>query len=609
MTTGVDRPADSAEPADSAQPADSAEPADEGHAAPKRRGPGPGRHCEWAVAASAAVLLAIAMIWLVPPCAVWVMSSGQDWPGIANPFDTIIGDIGDPLAQAWLLAWNGHAVLHDLGNVWRTNAFFPENYALAFSDSLLGYAPAGVLGSGPVDAVARYNVVFVLAFALASFGGYALARQLGANRVGSAIAGAAFAYAPWRYGHDGHLNIVSTGGIALALAMLARGHGWSLTHGYRPERARPGWAVAGWLVAAWQISLGFGIGLPFFYVLAAGTLVVAGYYVAGRPAIGRRLLLCDVAGGVAFALVSFAMAYPYQRVRATYSETLRSWDYVAVFSPPPHGFLVAPHASMPWGSWHEAARTALGTAANEKTLLCGFVLYVLAAVGLFVSIWTRRQRALLAAGAALSALLALGTTGPLYRLLYLYLPGFDGSRTPGRLIVWPTLLLGLLAAGMVSELARRVRDGAIRDRARAFALLATVPLLLAVLFEGLPRMDHPDVPLGPAALAVAPAPLIVLPSDEAIDRNVMLWSTDGFPTMVNGASSINPPGHQAIRDLMQTFPSPQSIEELRRLGIRSVVVVREAVRDTPFQATLDAPIDGLGVRRQDVGADVVYTLD
>jgi hypothetical protein len=60
---------------------------------------------------------------------------------------------------------------------------------------------------------------------------------------------------------------------------------------------------------------------------------------------------------------------------------------------------------------------------------------------------------------------------------------------------------------------------------------------------------------------------------------------------------------------MQTFPSPQSIEALRGLGIRSVVVMRDAVRDTPFQATLDAPIDGLAVRRQDVGADVLYTLD
>ena len=82
------------------------------------------------------------------------------------------------------------------------------------------------------------------------------------------MAGAAFAYAPWRWGQAGHLHVLSSGGIVLALAMLARGHGFSLRDGYRPDRVRPGWAIAGWLVAAWQISLGFGIGLPFAYVLA-----------------------------------------------------------------------------------------------------------------------------------------------------------------------------------------------------------------------------------------------------------------------------------------------------------------------------------------------------
>jgi hypothetical protein len=196
-----------------------------------RRSPGRVLRHEATLACVAGLLLAVAMIWLVPPFAIWVMSAGETSPVIPDPRRTITGNVGDPTAQAWILAWNGHAVLHDISHVWRTNAFYPEKYPLAFSDSLLGYAPAGMIGSGVADAVLRYNVMLVLAFALASVGGYALARQLGGNRVGAAVAGAAFAYAPWRYGHDGHLNILSTGGIALALAMLARGHGWSLTRG------------------------------------------------------------------------------------------------------------------------------------------------------------------------------------------------------------------------------------------------------------------------------------------------------------------------------------------------------------------------------------------
>nr|BFE76856.1 hypothetical protein GCM10020092_101570 [Actinoplanes digitatis] len=262
---------------------------------------------------------------------------------MANPARTIIGDGGDPSGQAWLIAWNGHAVRHGLGGLWNTNAFYPETYGLAFTDSLLGYAPAGLFGSGPDDAILRYNILFVLAFALAYLGGYALVRQLGANRIGAAVAGAVFAFAPWRYGHDGHLNILSTGGIALAVAMLARGHGWSLTQGYRPRRVRPGWALAGWLVAAWQITLGFGIGLPFAYLLAAACLAaVAGWLLTGRPALDRRLILADVAGGLAFAAVTGYLAQIYLRVRELHPETPRSWEYVALFSPTWRGLLAQP---------------------------------------------------------------------------------------------------------------------------------------------------------------------------------------------------------------------------------------------------------------------------
>jgi hypothetical protein len=576
-----------------------------------RRLGGVARH-EWTVACLAAVLVAVAWIWFVPPFALWLLSVGEVSPGFANPRTTILGDAGDPTGQAWLLAWVGHAVLHNPGALWDTNAFFPDQYGLALNDTLLGYAPAGFFGSGPVDAVLRYNIVFVLSFALVMVGGYALVRQLGANRVAGALAGAALAFAPWRYGHEGHLNILSTGGITLALAMLARGHGWSLTRGYRPERTRPGWALAGWLVAAWQISLGFGVGLSFFYVLVAVCLVAgAGWLLTGRPKLSRRLVGFDLGGGLLFAAVCGYMAYGYQQIRAANPAAVRSLDYVAVFSPPPRGLAVAPHSSLPWGTWHEAARTALGEASNEKVLLCGFVLIALALLGMVLSIWTFRQRLLMFIGVVVFVLLSLGTNAPLFRLLYLYLPGFNGSRTPGRLILWPTLLLAVLAAGMVTKLARIVWGATLREHAFFAARFATVPLLTLVLLEGLPNMDHAPVPAEPAAIAAATGPLMVLPSDEGIDLSIALWSTDGFPTMVNGASSLVTPGHQAIRDVMRTFPDQASVDRLRALGIHNVVVLRDRLPGTPYQSVLDvSDNDGaLDITRRDIGSDVLFTVD
>ena len=565
---------------------------------------------EWTLACTGALVLAALMIWFLPPMILGAVSAGTIRNGFADPVHTIIGDSADPTGQAWLLAWNGHAILHDPARLWDTNAFYPDRSGLAFNDTLLGYAPAGLIGDGMGAALLRYNILFVLAFALASLGAYALARQLGANRVGAAIAGAAFAYAPWRYGHEGHLNILSTGGIVLALAMLARGHGWSLRRGYLSERVRPGWALAGWVTAAWQISLGFGVGLPFFYVLAGVCLVaLVGWLVTGRPRLPRRLVLFDLAGGLIFAAVAGSMAHAYESVRAAHPETLRSLGYIALFSPTPRSFVIAPHSSLPWGTWHDAARATLGEVPPEKTLLCGYVLYALALCGLVMSIWTIRQRIYLTAGVAVGVLFLLGTNGPLFALLFRHLPGFDGMRTPGRLIVWPTLLLGLLAAGFVTELARRVRAVTLPPARSVAVRVVTVPLLLAVLAEGLPKMDHVPVPPAPAAMAAAPAPLIVLPTDDGTDLNVMLWSTNGFPVMANGASSVVTPARQELRDLMQSFPSQPSVARLRQLGIRGVVVVSARIAGTSYEAALTSPIDGLGITRQQIGPDLLYTIN
>ncbi|MEV0396547.1 hypothetical protein [Polymorphospora rubra] len=398
---------------------------------------------EWTIAAAGSLLLAALFT----------------WPTLGDITGTIPQDTGDPTLQAWQIAWGGHALSTDPGSLWHSNTFYPELFTYAYSDTLLGYAPLGMIGDGPVAAVARYNILYVLVHALAFFGTYALVRQLGGNWIGAAVAGTAFAYAPWKLAQAGHMHVLSTGGITLALAMLARGHGWSLRHGYRPDLRRPGWAVAGWLVAAWQMTLGFGIGLPFGYFLAGAVPVAAaGYGWAwwrrGRPVFGRRLLLADLAGGTVFAAVTVFMALPYLKVVELHPDSRRTVAHIDQFSPPVRGFFTAPGESWLWGDRHAAARETLSFA-GEMTLLPGVTLIGLAVTGLFFSTWRLRHRIGLALGVLVSGILAtgswfLGDGEPGYVTLMKVLPGWDAMRTPGRLVLWTTLLLAILAAGAVS---------------------------------------------------------------------------------------------------------------------------------------------------------------
>src|SRR5690606_32749392 len=117
--------------------------------------------------------------------------------------------------------------------------------------------------------------------------------------LGAAVAGLALGYAPWRLTQISHLHVISSGGILLSLAMLARGHGLSLRGGRRPPRV--GWIAAGWLTAAWQMTIGFGIGLSFAYVLLGVCVLVAVlWWRRGRPRLPRRVLAANLAGGLVF---------------------------------------------------------------------------------------------------------------------------------------------------------------------------------------------------------------------------------------------------------------------------------------------------------------------
>ncbi|MFC4018529.1 hypothetical protein ACFOW4_11335 [Micromonospora sp. GCM10011542] len=559
---------------------------------------------EWTLATLGALALAVLMT----------------WPTLRYPRYTLPQDYWDPSLQAWQMAWSGHILLTDPAHLWQSNTFFPELWSFAFSDTLLGYAPAGMLGNGPEEAVLRYNIMFVLAHALATFGTYALARQLGAGRIGAAVAGVAYTYAPWLLAQAGHLHVVSNGGIPLALAMLARGHGWSLRYGYRPERRHEGWVYAGWLVAAWQLSLGFGIGLPFAYFLAGAVIVAAVTWFVrrirtgqARP-FGRRLLLADLIGGVLFAAVGVLMAIPYFKVTELHPYAERTIGDIALFSPPASGFVTAPAESRIWGGLHEGARAALPWH-PEMTLLPGFVLYALAAGGLFFSVWRLRQRLLLLVGVLVTMVFAMGTRffdGTFtYVPLFEHAPGWNALRTPGRLMLWATLLLCLLAAGAVTALTDRVRELAaqrIPSWPGPWLRLATLLPLLLVTVEGLNSTPHPVVPTQPAAMRTVGGPMLVLPSNQSLDQHVMLWSTSRFQDVVNGGSGFTPRQLDDVRRVTQTFPDQRSVDYLRVLGVRRVVLLRGQVAGTPWEFTIDTPVDALGITREEIDGAVVYRL-
>jgi hypothetical protein len=506
------------------------------------------------------------------------------WPLVLHLGDEIPKDLGDPLSQAWQLAWGGHALAHQPLHFFQSNQFWPGHDTLALSDALVGYAPLSIPGTGVEAAVARYGVLFLLASALAFAGAYALARELGLRPAAACVAGAAFAYSPWRLEQGGHLHILSSGAIPLALALLVAGY----------RRDRPWLVYAGWLVVAWQVSIGFSLGLPLLVALAIGGPLV--WWLLGRPMVAPRA----TAAGVATVLVvTAALAVPYVRVRSDEPAAERSPRTVAIYSAGPRMFATASSLNPIWGPITSRADLP---AVPEQTLFLGVATLVLAVLGATWRGWPRRLRLGLVGAALVFAVLSLGfeVSGVWrfmpYRALYEIVPGWSGIRVPERLHTFTTLALALLA-------------GAGASRWRWLAPVAVVAILAEGAGFGPGRWyPHLPAPRPPAALASVPDPLLQLPAAANDNRRYLLWSTDGFPKMVNGRSSITPRQTERILASATGFPDRASVDALRRLGLGAVVLHADRLAGTPWADWRAKPVAGLGVTRTVRGNLVVYDL-
>jgi hypothetical protein len=569
----------------------------------------------------------------------WVILAGialavlVTWPLVLHMSSRISPDLGDPVRTAWQVAYVGHALLHDPLHLFNANAFYPHPLSLAFSDSLLGYGPAAFFGSGTVAALVRYNLLFLFAWSLCFVGGYLLARELGLRKLGAAAAAAAFAYAPYRVTEAGHLHVISSGGIALALFLLLRGY----------RRSSRGLVIAGWLVSAWQISLGFTLGLQFAYLMAVlAVLAAVFWWRAGRPPIPRSLIVITCIGIAVVGAVTIYQARPYLKISHDYPTAKRTIREVKNYSSGPAAWLSASSENRVWGSLTSGAREHVHSK-NEDVFFPGGLILLLALIGLAAPFYTRRLRIGLALGVGVCAVFALGLgltgAGYPYRLLYDYAPGWDGVRVPGRVFTLATLLLALLAgagaqllAGKLGALAERRRRGdtaavtdrsvpkASRSRVGTLTALVGIVLVIGIVGEGAGHMAHPLVPQPARAEVGLRGPLLDLPTDGALDRVWQYFSTNGFYKIPIGNSTFDMPSVDDLRGGMKNFPDQASVEKLRYYGIRTVVLHTVLPKELPPEhgaviaeppnpvAAAAKPVAGLGVTRRRVGSIVIYEI-
>jgi hypothetical protein len=132
---------------------------------------------------------------------------------------------------------------------------------------------------------------------------------------------------------------------------------------------------------------------------------------------------------------------------------------------------------------------------------------------------------------------------------------------------------------------------------------------LAILAEGWGFADHPTVPLAPPGQRAAPQPALHLPAGAFDNRRYVLWSTDGFPRIVNGRGSFIPREFEQLIRVTARFPDRRSVAYLRRRGVRSVTVhVDRTERSDPLRRASTRSLRGLDLERTRRGGVVLFVL-
>lgn len=456
----------------------------------------------------------------------WPLASGLAGQGVFNRPDGRL--------NAWILAWDARALLHDPGRLFDAPIFHPLPDALAFSENMvlpgLLALPLQLLG-GPALA---YNLALLLGNAVSGLGAQLLVRRATGDRLAAFAGGVFFGAGIHRWVNMAHLHAQLTPFLPLALLAFDR----------FLERRSLRRAAATALLLVLQGATSIYVGAITATLLAvAVALSVLTRDVRG-PALARLLGCLAVAG-----LLLWPLAGPYLRMRAFQGEEFPI-ETVAAYATTPESYAASA------GRFYEGiSRRHLDPERVRDPLFPGVLPLLLAVAGLAVA--PRRYAAMALLGTLVAVLVSLGPATGFHRFLHDNVLLFRGLRALARFSLIPVLalsvLLGLALAG--------------RGRLRLLALL-----LLLVEANTAPIGYARYEPPSPAArwLAGGEGAVVSLPLGEG-DTAAMLDAIAHFRPLVNGDSGFVPRPYARAMELLNDRFGEDALRLLRALGTRHVV--------------------------------------
>jgi F5/8 type C domain-containing protein len=418
------------------------------------------------------------------------------WPLVVRPASIVPNDLGDPLLNAWILAWDART-LPLTASWWNGPQFYPVPGTMAFSEHLLGLT----IFTTPIiwltgDPLLAHNAAFFLSFVLSALSAYFLAYTISRRHDCAFLAGVAFGFAPYRMAQLAHVQVLSAYWMPVALAAL---------HRYFEGRQRR-WLVV--FAASWLLqALACGYYLFYLSVLIGLWLL----WFAKAPNRTRALMHVAIAWGIAATMLA-PVLYGYWRFQRAYG-LRRSIDEITSFSADVGSVLKASDKLWLWG-WLNVVKHP------ESDIFPGLTVVVLIILGLTIG-WRDAAKERIGRLKIARVLVALSVFFFAIAASPLYFGPWKLQIGPLRLLSVGTpdkpLSLGLACLLIAGAMHPSVRTAWRRRSAMTFYALAALAMWLFSLGPEPTLMDRPIIYKAPYAW------LMMLPGVEGVRVPARFW--------------------------------------------------------------------------------------
>ena len=496
-----------------------------------------------------------ALLFGVVACATTYPLVRLDHPQVPNADDSYF--------NTWRLAWVAHQLPRDPAAIFDANIFYPARLTLAYSDAMLALgivaAPAIWLGVHPVIV---HNLLMMASFAAAALGAFVLCFHLTKSTSAAIVGGLIFGFAPYRFAHIMHLELLWTAPMPLALFVLHRAI----------ERDRPlrDGLLVGVLVALQAYcSLYYAAFLGLF--IGLWTVVIG---LMSENAARRRLVICVSIG----AMTSLALTAPYGYVyyKARQEVGARDATEIQRYSAQPTDY-IQPNPG------NRMYRRPPAEAHEERSLFPGATASLLALLALI----GRRSRVAVLYGVLLVLAfdLSLGLNGLLYPVASSAVPLLSSLRAPARFSSLFLVSLSVLAAVGLTWLSTRMPSWG------RYAITTIVAAACMVEYWSAPLMVRAPILRPPSVqqwLRTIPNTVIL---DLPVPETDKLWGWETtfqylsifhWHRLINGYSGYPARDYIDTLSQLEDFPTAKGIAHLRFLGVQYIVVHERMYEGSDF---------------------------